>query len=205
MPKIVDHHKRKIEIAEATWKVIAEEGLENATVRNIAKASGLSVGSLRHYFPTQSELLLFSMELVSERVKKRVGGKNYKGEPLEVVAELIGELLPIDDERKIEMEVWFVFSAKSLVDPKLKALSDKVYEEMHQGLAFVLSKLSEDGLLKKELDLETEVDRLHSLVDGMALHHLLHPNVFTYEKMIQTLKSHLQSICISMDEGSFKF
>src|SRR5690625_5425747 len=32
MPKIVDHEKRKIKIAEATWKVIVYEGIENAKI-----------------------------------------------------------------------------------------------------------------------------------------------------------------------------
>ncbi|WP_054860725.1 TetR family transcriptional regulator [Gracilibacillus sp. JCM 18860] len=82
MPKFVDHEKRKIKIAEATWKLIVEQGIEQATVRKIAQESGLSVGALRHYFTTQSELLKFSMELVVQRVMDRTHSTNYKGSPL---------------------------------------------------------------------------------------------------------------------------
>ncbi|GGF13453.1 HTH-type transcriptional regulator PksA [Halobacillus andaensis] len=195
MPKLVDHDKRKIQIAEATWKVIVEDGLEQATVRKIAKTAGLSVGALRHYFSTQSELLLFSMELVSERVKQRAEGKNFEGSPMEMVTEAICELLPVDEERRIEMEVWFVFSAKTLVDAKLEALSETVYSEMHQGLRNVIELLYSLDLLKENLDLDVEIDRLHALVDGMALHHLLHPATFMYEKMIRTLTYHIETLC----------
>ncbi|MFD2044288.1 TetR/AcrR family transcriptional regulator [Ornithinibacillus salinisoli] len=197
MPKIVDHKKRKIQIAEATWKVIIEDGLEQATVRKIAKTAGLSVGSLRHYFSTQSELLLYSMELVSERVKQRTHNKSYDGPPLEKLADALGELLPIDEDRRIEMEVWFVFSAKTLVDSKLEPLSEKVYNEMHQGIGNVVQTLQILNLAKDDLDLEVEVDRLHALLDGLALHHLLHPKTFTKDKMIHTLKYHLHSLCKS--------
>lgn len=196
MPKVIDHEKRKIQLAEATWKIIAEEGIEQATVRKIASASGLSVGALRHYFSTQSELLSFSMELVSERVRHRALAKTYKGNPLDIVKESISELLPADDERKIEMEVWLAFSVKMLVDTKLRPLSENVYQEMHDGLGQVLQLLSKLGMLKDELDMEAEINRLHSLVDGLALHHLLHPSVFTYEKMMKTLDYHLRSICL---------
>ncbi|WP_191557688.1 TetR/AcrR family transcriptional regulator [Metabacillus idriensis] len=196
MPKVIDHEKRKIQLAEATWKIIAEEGIEQATVRKIASASGLSVGALRHYFPTQSELLSYSMELVSERVRHRALAKTYKGNPLDIVKESISELLPADDERKIEMEVWLAFSVKMLVDTKLRPLSENVYQEMHDGLGQVLQLLSKLGMLKDELDMEAEINRLHSLVDGLALHHLLHPSVFTYEKMMKTLDYHLRSICL---------
>ncbi|MDR0136681.1 TetR/AcrR family transcriptional regulator [Metabacillus idriensis] len=196
MPKVIDHEKRKIQLAEATWKIIAEEGIEQASVRKIASAAGLSVGALRHYFSSQSELLSYSMELVSERVRQRALAKTYIGNPLEIVKESISELLPGDDERRIEMEVWLVFSVKMLVDAKLRPLSEKVYQEMHDGLGQVLQLLSKLGMLKDELDMEAEISRLHSLVDGLALHHLLHPSVFSYEKMMKTLDYHLRSICV---------
>ncbi|MFD1451799.1 TetR/AcrR family transcriptional regulator [Oceanobacillus sojae] len=196
MPKKVDHQKRKIQIAETTWKVIVEEGLEQATVRKIAQASDLSVGAVRHYFASQSELLHFSMELVSERVIQRAKERKFSKEqnPLEFVAERIYEVLPIDEERKIEMEVWLAFSAKVLIDKTLQELSNKVYQDMHQGLKNVVQVLQLFEIAKEGLDLELEVNRLHAIVDGMAMHHLLNPEQFTHEEMIKTLNYHLQSL-----------
>ena len=197
MPKIIDHYKRKIKIAEATWKVIVDEGIEQATVRKIAKAAGLSVGALRHYFSTQSELLRFSMELVSDRVIQRVKKRKISDDqnPFDFVTEGVCEVLPTNEERKVEMEVWLAFSAKVLVDTTLRELSNKVYTDMHQGLGNVIHALQLLNLAKEGLDFEMEVNRLHAIVDGMAMHHLLNPEQFTREKMIQTLKYHLQSLC----------
>ncbi len=39
-----------------------------------------------------------------------------------------------------------------------------------------------------------EANRLHPLVDGMASHHLLYPSIYTYEKMIATLRYHLKTL-----------
>ena len=36
MPKIVDHDERRRSIIEATWRVIAREGIASATTRGIA-------------------------------------------------------------------------------------------------------------------------------------------------------------------------
>lgn len=118
MLKIVDHDERRIQIAEAMWKVIVEEGLENATVRKVAQSANLSVGALRHYFPSQSELYAFSMELVSEWVQTRIASKKYDGSPMEVLKKIISEVLPVDEDRRVEMEVWFVFSAKNTGRPE---------------------------------------------------------------------------------------
>ncbi|MGX1194615.1 AcrR family transcriptional regulator [Metabacillus sp. SLBN-84] len=195
MPKIIDHDKRKQQIAEATWKVIAEEGIEQATVRKIAKATGLSAGALRHYFSTQSELLLYSMNLVSERVKERTMSKTYQGDPIDLVKEALSELLPIDDERRLEMEVWLVFSVKTLVDEKLRALSEDVYVEMKEGISAIIQLLVNLGLLKEDCNPDEEAVRLHVLVDGLAIHHLLHPASFPQQKMMDALQYHLKSIC----------
>lgn len=194
MPKIVDHEYRKVKIAEATWEVIAEEGLEHATVRKIAKKAGLSVGSLRNTFPSQSDLILYSMELVSERVKKRIASKQYNGPPLQIVREFLSEFLPVDDERKKEMEVWFVFSTKALTNPKLNEMFKNVHSEMNQAIRMLLLKLQSTGHLKDNLDIDVETSRLHALVDGLGIHSVLHPEKLTYEKMMHVLKSHLETI-----------
>jgi AcrR family transcriptional regulator len=197
MPKLVDHDAKKIEIAKATWKVIVREGLDNATVRNIARETGMSVGSLRHYFPSQSDLLQFSMELVSERVATRIREKNMMTaeSPVMAIQDAISELLPLDEERRVEAEVWFVFSAKALVDARLKQLSDQVYNDMRQGFEWAIQSLRKLGLAREDLRADLEVYRLHALVDGMAVHHLLHPDKLTYRQMVDTLSYHLRSLC----------
>ena len=195
MPKQVDSQKRKIQIAEATWNVIVEEGLEKATVRKVAKAAGLSVGSLRHYFPTQSELLQFSMELVFNRIYQRFQNQHYKGSPFEVLMAMIHQLLPTDEEKRVETEVWFVFLAKSLVDPNLKPLANQLYTNLHKWIHVTFHQLQEDGLLKKDVDPIVEANRLHALIDGIAVNHLLYPELFTIEQVSRTLESHLKSIC----------
>jgi Uncharacterized protein conserved in bacteria len=59
VPKVVDPAERRRELAEAVWRVIRRDGLEQASVRNVAREADLSMGSLRHYFATQSELMAF--------------------------------------------------------------------------------------------------------------------------------------------------
>ncbi|GGB44728.1 HTH-type transcriptional regulator PksA [Lentibacillus populi] len=195
MPKIVDHDKRKIKIAETTWKVIIRDGLEQASVRKIANAASLSVGALRHYFSTQSELFQFSMKLVADQVKQRIARKNYDGEPLDVMKEIVSELLPVDEDRRIEMEVWLVFSTRTLVDPSLKQLSQTVYKEIRHAATLVIEGLINLQLAKDDLNKELEIERLYALVDGLALHALLHPDQLSIEKMQDTIKYHLESLC----------
>src|SRR4029450_11592721 len=141
MPKLVDPDQRRSELAQAVWTVIRRDGLQRASVRNVAREAGLSMGSLRHYFASQSELLCFAMELVGDRARDRVGALEPAADtrgPMELVAarprargaalepaadprrraeQLLAELVPLDDERRAESEVWLAFTGQPLVGP----------------------------------------------------------------------------------------
>ena len=126
MPKVVDSDARRTQIAEAVWRVILRGGLERASVRNVAREAGLSMGSLRHYFGTQAELLAFAMPLVSERVRGRIEALDLRScGPRLAVERVLAEVLPLDDERRAEAEVWLVLTGRALVDPNLRALRDE--------------------------------------------------------------------------------
>ncbi|MBG9543747.1 TetR/AcrR family transcriptional regulator [Cytobacillus firmus] len=195
MPKKVDHEKQKKVLAKAAWRVIKKEGIEGASVRKIAKEAGLSAGSLRHYFSNQSELLAYSMNLVSERVKTRIQNAAFTEDHFENMILVLGELLPLDEERRLEMEVWIAFNIKALVDPNLAELSSRVYDEMKEGIRKVIEGLKLNGISRSDLNAGEEVERLYALVDGLALHAVMNPDHFTESKMKGILRTHLLSLC----------
>ena len=195
MPKIVDHDKQRLLVAEAAWRIIRRDGMEQASVRNIAEEAGISAGSMRHYFSTQSELLLYAMNLVSERVSSRIKQMSFNGSPMENMKLLLLEFMPNTDEKMAEMEVWFAFTAKSKTDPALKALADKVYDEIRQAIATVITYIVKLNLSRANLNEELEIERLYALVDGLSIHAVLRPDQMTYEIMENALSLHLAALC----------
>ena len=189
MPKIVDREKRKEMIAEATWQVILKQGMKGATVRNIAKEAQLSLGALRHYFSTQEELYMFAMKLVKERVLKRIE-KIVASDlpPKEKFISVLEQLLPMDEESRAEMEVWLHFTNYFLGNEKL--LDDGIREGIEKALYF----LECHQLLKDNIDIEIETERLHALVDGLALHRIMDKNRPTNEMMRQILTKHVETL-----------
>lgn len=195
MPKIVDHEERKEKLAEAAWRVIRRDGLERASVRTIAAEAGISAGSMRHYFSTQSELLAFSMKLVSDRVKARIRSTEFTGEPFEDIQLLLYELLPIDEEQSAEMEVWFNFTAKALVDPALQSLSNEVDDELRAAMSQSIDLLVDSGLARPDLNREIESERLYALIDGLAVHAVMQPGRVTSDVLKSVVLHHLEALC----------
>lgn len=195
MPKIVDHEKQRSIVAAAAIRVIQNNGLENATVRTIAKEAGLSVGSMRHYFATQAELFGFCMNLFAERVKQRVETLQMSGTVMENMKNLLLQFLPLDEDRKMEMEVWFSFSAKVLMYPELKKLSDQMHNGMYLSAQFVIQELRDHGMAHPDLDAEIETEKLYALIDGLAIHTLMQPERLSVQRMEQVIEQHLIMLC----------
>jgi AcrR family transcriptional regulator len=65
VPRIVDHVRRREEIARLAVRVIQREGAEGASVRRIATAGGFSIGVLSHYFKDKDELIAFAFQWVA--------------------------------------------------------------------------------------------------------------------------------------------
>ncbi len=194
MPKLVDPEARRRELAKAVWRVIRRDGLERASVRNVAREAGLSMGSLRHYFATQSELLAFAMLLVHERVQRRIEALDLSGDPRQGVERALQEVLPLDAERHAEMEVWFAFTARALVDPGLHALRDEGHSGLRELCRRCVEALVRTGRARAGLDVAAEAERLHALIDGLALHRLLDPGTTTPQRVVELLAVHLDGL-----------
>lgn len=196
MPKIVDHAKQREKIVEATWRVILREGIGQTSVRKVAEEAGLSPGAMRHYFSTQSELLAFSMEFVSERFEQRVQSIQYNQDsPLEYIQKIIEELLPLDQETMQEAAVWFAFVSQTTPDPRRQELSRKIYVDLRSIFVSIIDGLVRYDLARPNLQREVEIDRFYALVDGLAVHKFLQPNQLPVERMRAIVSHHLASLC----------
>ncbi len=188
MPRLVDHEARRAEIADAVWRVVRRDGIEGASVRRVAAEAGCSTGSLRHYFSTQSELVAFAMELVARRVGERIAALRPQGPPVRRALAHLEEVVPLDDERRAEMHVWLAFTARALVDPQLQELRDRAHADLRRLCAAVVRRLG------VERDVAAEAERLHALVDGLAVHAVVDPATTTPRRVRALLRRHLEAL-----------
>jgi AcrR family transcriptional regulator len=190
VPKFVDHEQRRRELAEAVWRVIRRTGVDGASVRTVAQEAGWSAGALRHYFRTQSELLDFAIELAAERIRQRVGALELADNPRRAVEQLLSELLPLDDERCAENEVWLAFTARALIDPELRVRHAEIDDALHAASLRAVEMLGLPPGREKGL----EAERLHALLDGLALHGAMRPERLPPRRIISVLGRHLDEL-----------
>ena len=170
----MDHDERRRELAEAVWQVVRRDGVEGASVRAVAREAGWSPGALRHYFPTQSDLLAAAMRAVVDRIDTRLGSFRTTGAAAEVPGTLL-QLLPPDAERRAENEVWLAFTLRALVDDDLRQLHRDVDRMLLAVCRWAIKTLAAARGGGDRWDVALESARLHALMDGLAVHAALAP------------------------------
>lgn len=175
MPKIVDHEERRREILEATWRVIARDGIEAATVREIAREVGYSNGVLSHYFTNKEEILISAHKLAFQRVYDRAAAANEGITGIEAVRIALHEALPLDEERRIEAVLDVSFWSQALVNDRLNKVR---FESIMEGRVWWTSMLEsgrERGEITSAVSNDVLCDEIQALIDGISVQAIMYP------------------------------
>ncbi|PWJ27151.1 TetR family transcriptional regulator [Branchiibius hedensis] len=176
---------RRARLAEVVWAIIREDGISAVSVRSVASRAGIAVGSLRHLFPTQTELLEFSAELMLRHATERIQAVPREGDPLEVACTIIDQLLPITDDVRAEFEVNLALIAEAPAYPGVRRLRDQTHQALLELTSAVAQWLDPAAT-------ETDGRRLLALTDGLALQ-LLHDETIA-DQARYLIRTELQSI-----------
>ncbi|MGO4246939.1 TetR/AcrR family transcriptional regulator [Paenarthrobacter sp. RAF54_2] len=198
MPKIVDAEARRQEVVQAVFRIIASDGLERASLREVADEAGLAVGSVRHYFASSDELLVFSFASVIDRISGRLesallaveGETPGSAGQHAAVLNLLGQFLPLDEELAVDACVWMAFRHAARIKPVLAAEA----ERSHRAVAAIVGRLIillSPGEAAARQGLVTEAERLLATMDGLCMHALLQPEWMTAEMCSDVLTAHL--------------
>jgi AcrR family transcriptional regulator len=208
MPKFVDALLRRQEVVDAVFRIIASDGLERASLREVADEAELAVGSVRHYFGSSDELLLHSFGVVVDRILGRLSAADERlaearpGTPEhhDSVLTLLGEFLPLDEERAVDACVWIAFKHAARTKPFLAPEADR----SHRAVAAIVGRLVMDlspaaaaettDTDRDQQRLVTEAERLLATLDGLTMHALLQPEWMTAQMCTDVLEAHLTGL-----------
>lgn len=188
MPKLIDHSQRRADIAEAAWRVVLRDGAAGVSVRAVSAEANLATASLRHSFPTQNSLLTCCFELVLERAAERIAGASGAGTAREQAEQALLQTLPLDDERRAEMQVWLAFSAAAMVSDALAPVHARGHAALRDLCGYVVATLTPTR------NIEVEAARLHALLDGLAMHLVSVRDPDAAELARAVLRVHLDSL-----------
>lgn len=127
MPKIVDHAKRREDIALIACQVVADRGFEQATVARIARAAGYTTGMVAHYYDSKQAIILAALRLILRRIEQRLTRARETGD--KDLLGVLSEALAVDAQRFTECAFYMAFWGQVPADQKLKRLNAWVHRE----------------------------------------------------------------------------
>jgi AcrR family transcriptional regulator len=118
VPKIVDHHERRSTIAAAAARVIADDGLDRATLQSIACRAGVTTGSVTHYFADKDEVILAALLHADAAMHARLDAAlALDSSPVDALL----EALPNDEASRRDWLVWRAFTDAAIRSERLRS------------------------------------------------------------------------------------
>jgi AcrR family transcriptional regulator len=198
----MSYDDRRMEVAQAAWRVIIREGLDRTSMRAIAQELGSSTGVVTHYFRDKEELTLFALEKVFENTLEMMRSRSVSfgalhGEGrqgIERLEQMIFAALPLEASDKADWKVWVAFLGYSIGREHLVRQHQKRYDLLRQIICQELADLQTAKLIRADLDLSLEANALISLVDGIGTGVVICPEQFSPEQQKYLVRRHIQGL-----------
>jgi AcrR family transcriptional regulator len=181
MPRVVDRSERLASIAAAVRRVLERDGVEQTTMRNVARELGSTTGLLTHWVPDRAGLLRLALQATADEQGQRAMAALAR-RPRDV-ASALDEFLLLDDAQRAAMKVWIGFWALATSDEALQDEHRSRYRWFRTRFAAHLR-----GLGVATADARRAADHLMTTVDGIAVAALFDPAYWTAARQRRHLR-----------------
>jgi AcrR family transcriptional regulator len=161
--------RRKRAILDATLVLVAAKGTDAVRLRDVARAAGVSVGSLQYYFESRDQLI---QEAFDQHARQVIDVVRQADDPLAAPWDRLVALLEAAVMRRDLRQsaaLWMEFTSASLHDEQLRALVKGTYEAWRNLLAEIVGCGIEAGTFRPVLSPDLVVSCLVALIDGFEL------------------------------------
>ena len=192
MPKIVDHERRRAEIAETTWRIIARRGLDGATLREVAADAGYANGAIKPYFPSKASLMEATFRHVFGRTNARIAEATAGLDGFAALRAFSLEVLPLDADRLDEARVVVAFWQQALHHPAQAEVNDSAMRQWRERNRSWLQDARRRGLAADRPPLEPAAETVLTFLLGAQIAAVLHPDFNSPEQLISQLDAQLE-------------
>lgn len=172
MPRVTAAHEQAVRkrIVDAAIDVFGEMGFQRATVQDVVRASGLSVGAVYSHFRSKEELFVVACRCQMEEEKAALRLRMAELSPLSdrlrlAVDFAVASVMADTNERSFRAHAW----THAAASPELR----KILRDRHTEMVAFSRLVLQEALVRGELPAWIDADRLGSvfitLMDGFVV------------------------------------
>jgi AcrR family transcriptional regulator len=184
--------KRRRELLDSAFTLIAERGLEGLRTRDIAARANVNISTLHYYFGTKDKLIAALVDYANS--KFREPRRSNAGETLDVLGDLHDHLVG----------AWRAFHAtphlatvlqelvvRSKRDTKTRSAFRALHTQWNAIVAGVIGAGVADGRLRADLDPTIAARVVTSFIMGAVVQLEVNPQAFEFERAAAALEQWL--------------
>ena len=166
--KKLDREQRRGEIAASAAALIAEQGLEALSTRNLAKSMGCTIGVVNHYFDGKEDLVEAALNWANERIFERMAAAIDGEASLEGFGVILESALPITTVAEMEWRVRLNTWNCALVNRDVLLAQRKRSRFVAEMMTSLMANLQQAGEIRDDVDVEQAGKVLIDLVLGVG-------------------------------------
>jgi AcrR family transcriptional regulator len=170
-PRNQRSRRTRTAVLDAAWRLLEEDGPEQATMGAIAERAGVSRRALYLHFASRADLLLALHEHVDEQLDL-AGSIRPVRQASDAVAALEAFAVHLATYHPRIRSVDLALLGARTDDPDVAALVDRGVERWHEACRRIAQRLADERLLAEPWTVETAADLLWSLMFPETLERL---------------------------------
>ncbi|MFD5556814.1 TetR/AcrR family transcriptional regulator [Streptomyces sp. NPDC127068] len=200
MPARIDLEQRRRDVIEAAFRLLVAEGVSGMSLRKVAAESGWNIGSVRHYFDDHRTLLMAAATEIGDRMGRRLTRHSadalagLRGEvAVDALQEMVEELLPIDEERRVESIVLTEFIVAARVNPVFRPVTEQMAADVRTVFTDALGALGVPEPAE-------EAERLVAVLGGLVIDSVTPHGSLGVERLRKTLRAQVRSVLAAVPD-----
>jgi AcrR family transcriptional regulator len=175
VPRVSAQHEQEVRerIVRAATRVFSERGFHRATMQDIVRASGLSVGAIYTYFKGKDELVLAGCDLITDQqmneLDRRLAPVEGFRDRLRIAAGFMFDQIDVDPSDMTSPRLLALAWAEADTSPAIREMLLRRRREIHGVTVALLQEGMGRGEFPAWLDIDEVAGGIAALLDGVII------------------------------------
>ncbi len=184
---------RRAQLTGAAYKVVAQKGYNDFTIKDIAEEAGLSTGLVHYYFKNKEDLLFKLLKEMNANLRDNLKkALTELTEPKDRLMAFCDEAFELVDKEKAYFYVLIDFWAQMNHDNRIRQANVKLFQSYRDEISSII----EEGIAKgvfTAIDVKFTSVIIISLIQGTIIQYVIDNGAFDYRELKEKIKKQILS------------
>jgi len=184
---------RRAQLTAAAYKVVAQKGYNDFTIKDIAEEAGLSTGLVHYYFKNKEDLLFKLLKEMNANLRDNLKkALTELTEPKDKLMAFCDEAFDLVDKEKAYFYVLIDFWAQMNHDNRIRQANVKLFQSYRDEISSII----EEGIAKgvfAAIDVKFTSVIIISLIQGTIIQYVIDNGAFDYRELKEKIKEQILS------------